>query len=1028
MALLAPAAQALENLTLQLNGEHQFEYSGYYAAQLMGYFKEAGLSVEFREGLPGTEVENNVLIGDAQYGVSDSHILLNRYQGKPVVSLAAILQHSPLCLAVAENRGINTVHDLVGRTIMLDPHATDILAYLRAEGLSQDKLTIIPSTMSWVDVANGKADGMAVLIGGDVNDLTRAGVKFKIFRPTSSGIDFYGQLLFTTDKRVQDHPHQVAAFRAAAIKGWHYALANPEKMVEWILKTYPGKDTRDDLDWEASQIKKLVDADLIDVGYQSPGRWQHIADTLADLGRLPRDFAVKDLIYVPPLSLQKLDLKPYYVPIAIGLTVFSLIMLVTLYFFWINRRLRRSERLYRELSQNAQSVLDAVDDGIIGINSEGHAIFANPTALRMLGYDEVELLGQDLHDLIHRSAIGEQIDSSQCKILKALAADSEVMKGEDFYAHRDGHIIIVEYALSIINKGTSGRRGVIAFRDITARKEDDIRMQEAASVFDNSSNAIFIADASNRIRQINPAFTMITGYTADEVIGKNPNILKSGRHDAAFYTAMWNQLVEQGRWSGEMWNRHKDGAVFLEWLTITAIRGSKGGIKAFIAQFNEMTSRKLAEENMRLRCNYDPLTGLSNRNLLTERLIVTLRESQRYKRLLALLTIDLDCLPHVNENFGYLAGDKLLQEAAKRLQASIRETDMLARQSGDVFIVAVQGLTHGEAAASVADKIIQALTPPFQIGGQRIETRTCIGIAIHPDDGDEVATLFTNAANALARAREKEHRNFQFYDEAMNASALERQFLGDALQRAIEQQQLEVYYQPVLDLETQQIVSAEALLRWRLPERGRIAPDVFFPLAEQFGLLGALGDWVIESVCQQMAVWQRQGWEGYVTINLSGPQIPLLTPTRLEWFLAEHGLAPRHIGLEVSEGDLLPDIAQSQRWLDEIRGMGIKVSLDDFATGHGALKYFKQLHLDRLKVNKSFVLNLSRSPADQALIKAALAIAERLLMTVTAVGVENGETLALLKSLGCHYAQGYHLSPPVPAQNFQVLIQKELRD
>ncbi|CAK0770277.1 PAS domain S-box/diguanylate cyclase (GGDEF) domain-containing protein [Gammaproteobacteria bacterium] len=567
--------------------------------------------------------------GTADYGISNSEILLWYAKDKQVVSLATPLQHSRLSLVIADDRHIDTVHDLAGHTIMLSPEAVSIRAYLHAEGL-EGKVRILPSTEKWEDVASGKVDAMDVYLSRDLKHLTRQGIHYKVFRPTSAGIDFYGQVLFTAAQRVHNYPRQVEAFRAASLKGWNYALRHSQEMIDWLLKTYPRSNNREDLEWEAMQIRKLMVIDLVEVGYQNPNRWRHIADTMADLNMLPRDYPVKDLIYSPP---GKFNLRPYYPYLAVGFGLVILLGTFAGYVSWVNARLRRSA----------------------------------------------------------------------------------------------------------------------------------IQLKEAASVFDNSSDGIFICDPQNCIQRVNQAFTAITGYTAEDVMGKNPSVLQSGRHDVHFYVALWHELLEKNHWSGDLWNRRKDGSLYPEWLTITVVRNGLGDIAGFIAQFNDISSHKQVEDETRYRGNYDPLTGLPNRYLLVERLKMALIEAHRYQRQVALLFVDLDYFKAINDTLGHLAGDQVLQEVAHRLTDCIRETDTAARQGGDEFIVVLQGIEGHEAMAQIAGHIISAMSKPFLIGKNAAYVGASIGIAISPEHGQDVITLMEKADIALYQAKEKGRNNYQFY-------------------------------------------------------------------------------------------------------------------------------------------------------------------------------------------------------------------------------------------------------------------------
>ena len=401
------------------------------------------------------------------------------------------------------------------------------------------------------------------------------------------------------------------------------------------------------------------------------------------------------------------------------------------------------ESRLRRLAHRNQAVLDAVAEGIAGIDHEGRIIFINPAALQMLGYGEAELLGANFHDLVHANTPCEGVAES-CEVMRAMATTAgskKNLRGETFYAGKQGHLFPVEYTFAIVENDLPMDLFVLAFRDMTERRQTEIRLREAASVFEYSSDGIFICDRLNRIQRVNRAFTVITGYAPEDVIGKNPSILQSGRHDIHFYIALWYELLENNHWAGEMWNRHKDGTLYPEWLSITMIRDAQDGIAGFIAQFNDISSHKRVEDETRHRGNYDPLTGLPNRYLLLERLEMALREARRYQRQVALLFVDLDFFKTVNDTLGHSAGDHVLRDVAKRLTACIRETDTAARQGGDEFIVVLQDIEDDQSVAQIAGKIVNTLSDPFVIGRNAVYIGASIGIAISPQQGQDVVTL-----------------------------------------------------------------------------------------------------------------------------------------------------------------------------------------------------------------------------------------------------------------------------------------------
>ncbi|MEI6415285.1 MAG: EAL domain-containing protein [Pseudomonadota bacterium] len=695
-----------------------------------------------------------------------------------------------------------------------------------------------------------------------------------------------------------------------------------------------------------------------------------------------------------------------------GLILFVLAGAVVFYVTWLRSRLQ-------QLAWRNQSILGSVAEGVVGLDREGRVIFVNPAVIQLLGYGEADLVGKNFHALVQRDAHGQRVETPA----EALLADSSVLQGEAFYVGNKGRLHRVEYTLANARDNSSGDYAVLTFRDITESQKSEIRLQEAIALFKNSSDAILICDKDNRVQWVNQAFTAITGYSLDEVMRKDPKFLSSGHHDPSFYAAMWRGL-EKDHWAGEIWNRRKSGTLYLEWLSITVLREKRGDIAGFIAQFSEIASRRQVETEIRYRGNYDELTGLPNRHLLVERLDMALGEARRYEQRTGLLFVNLDRFKAVNDALGYRVGDQALQEVAKRLAGCIRETDTLARQYGDEFTVVLHRIESYTAADRLAEKIFNVLAEPFRNGTQTAQLGASIGIAIAPEDGTDVFALLKNADMALFRAKAQGRNHCQFYDPTLTAAALAHRVLAAELRATIENRQLTVHYQPILVLQDGRLIGAEALLRGWLPSQGWVAPEVLVHLAEEIGLIDALGGWMLDTVCEQLAAWKALGWDGFVTINVLGRQIAdALSLETLQRTLAKHGLAARDMGLEVTEGLLLTDAKRACRWLEEIRGFGIQVSLDNFGTGYASLYYLRQMNPDRLKIDKSFMSELARSSPDQALVRAAIAAGQSLGMTVIAEGVEDADTLDFLKSLGCDQAQGNYFCPALPAGDFFALVQ-----
>jgi diguanylate cyclase (GGDEF)-like protein/PAS domain S-box-containing protein len=554
-------------------------------------------------------------------------------------------------------------------------------------------------------------------------------------------------------------------------------------------------------------------------------------------------------------------------------------------------------------------------------------------------------------------------------------------------------------------------------REIKQRREAEAGLSLSAKVFEQNSEAIIVTDAENRIVMVNRAFSEITGYQSDEVIGQNPRFMASGRQMIQFYRAMWAELLEKNNWRGEIWNKRKNGDIFPELLTISVVRNEQGEITNFIGVFIDITERKLEEERITRLANYDTLSGLPNRNLLTDRIEQGVAQAERHNSKLAMLFIDLDHFKNINDSLGHDIGDELLKRVAERLKSCLRRTDTLARQGGDEFIALVTDIGSETEASFVAEKMISSCADGFEINGHLLHVTPSIGISMCPDDGNTQVQLMRNADLAMYRAKDSGRNRFAFYEEQMNRKAVERLRLENDLRSAIEQQQLMLYYQPKVACVDNTVVGMEALLRWKHPEFGFISPAVFIPVAEQTGQINEIGDWVLRQTVLQQRMWQSRGLNIVpIAVNLSVAQFQQSDLVeRVARIVREGGLDTRYIELELTESMLMVSGIDQNSVLDQLNAAGFNLSLDDFGTGYSSLSRLKMLPMASLKIDQSFVRDIATDPNDRSIVSATAALAHALGMKVIAEGVEQPGQLAFIQSLQCEEYQGYLFSPPVPA-------------
>jgi len=546
----------------------------------------------------------------------------------------------------------------------------------------------------------------------------------------------------------------------------------------------------------------------------------------------------------------------------------------------------------------------------------------------------------------------------------------------------------------------------------------------AGHVFDTSREGIIITDPETRILAVNPAFTLITGFSPEDVVGRSPGVLRSGYHTPEFYEAMWTSIRDTGSWSGEIYNRRKDGHVYPEQISIGTVRGPDGEVRHYVGTFLDISERKEAESRIRHLAEFDTLTQLPNRALLTDRLSQAIAMARRNGDKLAVLFIDLDRFKNINDSLGHATGDRILQEVASRLCLIVRESDTVSRLGGDEFVVVVTSLEHAGNAMPTAQKILASLGRPYQIDDHELQLTPSIGIAIYPDNGNDNESLLKNADAAMYHAKSSGRNNFQFFTPELNQWVTDRLRIENGLRHALEREELQVHYQPQVDLATGRIVGCEALLRWFPADGAPIPPDRFIPVAEETGMIHPIGLWVLDEACRQLAQWEAEGAGGIrMAVNVAVPQ--LRRPSfedGVESILARHHMKPGRLEIEVTESVFLDPDAQIRETLRSLTDMGVKLSLDDFGTGYSSLSYLKNFRFDVLKIDRSFVSELARNHDDMTLVRAISSIARDMSLITVAEGIESDEQRRILTALGCNLGQGYLFSRPIPPSEFRRLV------
>ncbi|WP_176835624.1 MULTISPECIES: EAL domain-containing protein [unclassified Paenibacillus] len=679
-----------------------------------------------------------------------------------------------------------------------------------------------------------------------------------------------------------------------------------------------------------------------------------------------------------------------------------------------------TERIKQQQNQQAlASIIESASDFIAMASADGKALYYNKTARTMLGI-------ADDADLSAISVAETHPAWAKDVLLNAALPEAEehgMWNGESAFLGKRGEEIPVSQAIM----SHRNEKNELLFYSTIARSLSEMRLAErkerlAVTVFENIADGIMVTDNRQMIQYVNPAFTQITGFEEQDIVGASPKILSSGKHDRAFYDQMWSSIRSHGSWQGEIWNRRKNGDVFLESITITGVKDGAQSIAYYIGVFKDVTLQKQLEAKLQHQAFHDAVTGLPNRLLLYERMEKAMRSGNTF----AVLFLDLDRFKRINDTLGHSVGDQVLNVVAERLNACLRTSDTVARTGGDEFILLLDGLNHPEDSAVIAQKIILELSAPIFLDRFELYITVSIGISFCPRDGKDIHTLIKHADQAMYSAKEQGRNNFQVFSPVQEDSSPQLLSLEVSLRRALSNEELKLHYQPQIDSVTQNIIGLEALVRWSHPEWGPIPPAKFIPLAEESGLIKTLDQWVIREACRQLRRWLDEGYKPVpVSVNVS---MMLFRQPNLAVYISQamtdSGLPPHYLGIEITESTVMSNPEIALQTLHALKEMGIRISLDDFGVGYSSLNHLKKLPIDTLKIDRSFVQDIPEDAEDKAIVQSVIQLGRNLGLYVIAEGVEAEEQLAHLQSLQCQAVQGFLFSKPLPEAEVVRFFQK----
>jgi diguanylate cyclase (GGDEF)-like protein/PAS domain S-box-containing protein len=691
--------------------------------------------------------------------------------------------------------------------------------------------------------------------------------------------------------------------------------------------------------------------------------------------------------------------------------IISIVMTLTLFVVMVWRAQRQRRKTERSVARYSRSLLEASPDPLVVISSDGKIADVNVATEQVTGVGRAALVGSDFADYF--------TDPAQArKGYQQVFAQGSVTDFPLAIRHTSGKVTDVLYNASLYRDEAGRVLGAFAAaRDVTERKKAE-SLTQAASVFSHAREGIMITKADGEILNVNDAFSRITGYDREDVLGKNPRLLNSGRQDKAFYSAMFAELSEKKHWYGEVWNRRKGGELYLQSLTITVVCGANGDVEHYVALFTDITVIKEHQSQLEHMAHFDALTNLPNRLLLLDRLRQNLAQADRRGATMVVVYLDLDGFKEVNDQYGHDAGDQLLITIAGHMKQALREGDTLARLGGDEFVAILGDLSDGNDSLQLLNRLLASAALPVAIGGQHVQVSASIGVTFYPQaqavDADQ---LLRQADQAMYQAKLAGRGRYHIFDAKQDNSARLHHESLERIRLALREHEFVLYYQPKVNMRTGKVIGAEALIRWQHPQRGLLGPALFLPVVEDSPIAVSIGEWVIDTALTQAELWRAAGLDLPVSVNIGGRQLQQADfVERLRSILEAHPqVSPSSLELEILETTALSDVTKVSQLIDSCEQLGVSFALDDFGMGYSSFTFLNRLPVKVLKIDQSFVRDMLNDPGDLAILEGVMGLAKAFHRKVIAEGVESVAHGDLLLQLGCDVAQGYGIAPPMPA-------------